>query len=181
MTLFGRLLANRHAGEQSLVWHDPGLAAPDTIDVTSPAFGDGMPMPKRTAGRPAGANVSPALDWANVPEAARQLVLIVEDKDVPFSRPANHAIARLDAVFQGVGEGELNRGELHGAGRGAFGLVGYHGPLPIKGHGPHSYVFQLFALDRPVPADHTVRPATVVAAMRGHVIARGRLTGTYER
>lgn len=92
-----------------------------------------------------------------------------------------HLVARLDPALPGVAAGELQAGAAHGDGIGSFGRRGYHGPRPIPGHGTHAYVFQLYALDRPIPGDGTLRPATVVDAMRGHVIARGRITGTYER
>jgi hypothetical protein len=181
MTFLGHLLANRRAGESTLAWHADGLDAPSTIQIDSPAFADGAPMPKRAAGKPVGDNISPALAWTGIPGGARELVLIVEDSDVPFARPITHAVARLDASLPGVSEGELNAGAPHGRARGAFGRVGYNGPRPIPGHGPHAYVFQLFALDSRIPADDTIRVTTLVEAMRGHVIARGRLTGTYER
>ncbi|MEV8215154.1 YbhB/YbcL family Raf kinase inhibitor-like protein [Leifsonia sp. NPDC077715] len=181
MARLGHLLRNRRAGEDSLTWHADGLDAPETVSITSPDFADGEPMPQTTAGRPVGDNVSPALAWSGVPAEARQLVLIVEDRDVPFSRPIVHAVARLDAEEAGVNPGDLVAGSAHGDGIISFRQRGYHGPRPIPGHGPHHYVFQLYALDRPIPGDATLRPATVVDAMRGHVLARGRLTGTYER
>jgi phosphatidylethanolamine-binding protein (PEBP) family uncharacterized protein len=55
------------------------------------------------------------------------------------------------------------------------------GPRPVRGHGPHRYVFQLFALSRPIAVGERPDRAEVLAAMRGAVIARGKLTGTYER
>jgi Raf kinase inhibitor-like YbhB/YbcL family protein len=181
MARLGHLLRNRRAGEDSLTWHADGLDAPETLTLTSTDFADGQPMPRRTAGRPVGDNVSPALAWSGVPARTRQLVLIVEDRDVPFSRPIVHATARFAPELPGVQAGDLVAGAPHGDGVISFRQTGYHGPRPIPGHGPHHYVFQLYALDRPVPGDATLRPSTVVDAMRGHVLARGRLTGTYER
>ena len=64
---------------------------------------------------------------------------------------------------------------------------GYHGPAPIKGHGPHHYIFQLFALssspDRLLyeTASDRTRPRDLLASITAPVIARGRLTGIYER
>ncbi|MFP3465060.1 YbhB/YbcL family Raf kinase inhibitor-like protein [Leifsonia sp. SIMBA_070] len=181
MTWLGRLLRNRRAGESTLAWHVPGLNAPDALTLSSPDFVDGSAIPQRNAGRPVGDNVSPALAWSGVPEGTAQLVLIVEDADVPLSRPITHAVARFSPSLTGVAAGELEAGAVHGDGIGAFGRRGYHGPRPVPGHGAHSYVFQLYALDRPIPGDRTLRPRTVVEAMSGHVLARGRITGTYER
>jgi hypothetical protein len=63
---------------------------------------------------------------------------------------------------------------------------GYLGPEPIKGHGPHRYPFQLFALATAVAADdgaaaERATPRALLPAVSGPVLARGRLTGVYER
>jgi phosphatidylethanolamine-binding protein (PEBP) family uncharacterized protein len=65
--------------------------------------------------------------------------------------------------------------------------VGCHGPVPIKGHGPHRYPFQLFALaerveDGPAgaPVDRA-RPRALLSAVTATVLGRGRLTGVFER
>jgi phosphatidylethanolamine-binding protein (PEBP) family uncharacterized protein len=57
---------------------------------------------------------------------------------------------------------------------------GCTGPSPIAGHGPHHYVFQLFALDSRVELPANGSPTAVVATLTAHVIARALLTGTYE-
>jgi len=57
---------------------------------------------------------------------------------------------------------------------------GYAGPRPIPGHGPHHYKFHVLALDEPVP-DTATTARGVLAAIDGHVIATGMLTGTYQR
>jgi Raf kinase inhibitor-like YbhB/YbcL family protein len=182
MSMIGRLLKNRRAGEASLAWHREGLEAPDTIELASPGFEDGHPLPRRNAGKGIGDNLSPALAWAGVPVATRQLVLIVEDPDVPLRAAIVHAVATdLEGASGTIAEGDLNAGSRHGSGRGSFGRVGYEGPRPIPGHGPHAYVFQLFALDSAIDVTKDMSPAQLMQRMRGHVIARGRLTGTYER
>jgi phosphatidylethanolamine-binding protein (PEBP) family uncharacterized protein len=50
----------------------------------------------------------------------------------------------------------------------------------VRSHGPHTYVFQLFAVDQALglPAGFTLDNA--VAAMTGHLLGRARLDGTYE-
>lgn len=64
--------------------------------------------------------------------------------------------------------------------RADLGHRGYAGPRPIPGHGPHRYRFQVFAIDEPIP-DVVDSAKDLVVAMRGHLLARGTLTGTYER
>ena len=158
-----------------------GFDAPNTITVTSPAFDDGGPIPRRHAGKGVGDDVSPEVRWRGVPPGTAALVLLLDDVDVPLRRPLFHSVAVLAADAEGLPEGEFRTG--------ATGLRvvptmlskdGYSGPRPIPGHGAHHYRFHLLALDRRVPEDATsVR--SVLAAASGHVLARATLTGTYER
>ncbi|HYB38817.1 MAG TPA: hypothetical protein VEF72_25885 [Mycobacterium sp.] len=50
----------------------------------------------------------------------------------------------------------------------------------MPGHGPHRYRFQAFAMDAPIP-DRVTTAKALLATMPGHVLARGVLTGTYQR
>lgn len=63
-----------------------------------------------------------------------------------------------------------------------FGQLGYGGPCPPKGHGPHRYYFRLFALD--VPALQIAsgpKRAVLDRAMKPHVIGSAEYMGRYER
>jgi Raf kinase inhibitor-like YbhB/YbcL family protein len=181
----GVLLRNRHAGHHTLVWARPDLQASETFTLTSPAFDHGAPIPERHRGHLRGPNVSPALAWTPPPASTAELVLIVQDPDVPIgNKAATHALTLgIDPTLGGIPENGLTHpspipGLKHG--KGVFGHRGYAGPLPPRSHGPHSYVFQLFALDyQPeLPKKFTLTDA--LHAMTGHVIGRARLDGTYE-
>ncbi len=180
----GRALRNRRAGHHTLVWARADLQAPESFTLTSPAFDHGTAIPERHRGRLFGANVSPALAWTPPPAGTAELVLVVQDPDVPLGKPATHALTvGIDPSLGGIPENGLTdpspiRGLKHG--KGGLGRRGWAGPMPIRSHGPHSYVFQLFALDyRPELAD-AFTLADAVHAMAGHVLARARLDGTYE-
>jgi Raf kinase inhibitor-like YbhB/YbcL family protein len=180
----GVLLRHRRAGQDTLAWARPDLQAPENLTLTSPAFADGTPIPARNRGHLLAANVSPALVWTPPPTGTEELVLIVQDPDAPRKQPAIHALAAgLDPVLPGLRENALSnpspvRGLRHG--RGTLGHRGWFGPAPVPSHGPHTYVFQLFALDRrlELPEDFTLVDA--LDAMAGHVLGRARLDGTYE-
>jgi Raf kinase inhibitor-like YbhB/YbcL family protein len=180
----GRALRNRRAGHETLVWSVPGLRAPESFELTSPAFGHGAPIPRRYRGRLFAKNLSPALAWTPPPTACSELVLIVQDPDVPTATAATHALTvGIDPSHRGIPEGGLLHpspidGLRHG--RGALGRRGWSGPAPVPSHGPHSYVFQLFALDRSLELPGSFTLADAVRAMDGHVIGRARLDGTYE-
>lgn len=181
----GAALRGVRPGLEGTIAAMPGIAgAPDTIRVTSPAFADGNPIPARYTED--GDGLSPPLAWSGIPPEARSVVLAIEDADSPTPHPLVHAL--LPSLPPGDGalaEGALPRdGDPDDAppmGRNSFLGAEYLPPDPPPGHGPHRYVIQVFALDiAPVFGGHPGRGA-VVEAMRGHVVARGQMVGTYER
>jgi Raf kinase inhibitor-like YbhB/YbcL family protein len=180
----GAALRNRRAGHHTLVWARPDLQAPENLTLTSPAFDHGAPIPERYRGRLFGGNISPALDWTEPPAGTVELALIVQDPDVPFGRPATHALTLgIDPSLGGIPENALTDPSPIGGlrhGKGALGRRGWAGPMPPRSHGPHAYVFQLFALDQGtgLPAGFSLDDA--IAAIQGHTIGRARLDGTYE-
>ncbi len=178
--LIGHLLRPFRAGESHLAWNRLD-AARESVGVTSSAFVDGGPLPQRYAGEGIGQNISPPLHFSGVPRGTAELAIIVQDPDVPLLRPLVHLIARLPGTAPSVAEGGLMPGHAVFFGQGSFGRYGYAGPRPIRGHGPHRYVFQVFALGRPLDDVPGVDLKAHLSAMRGHILARGRLTGTFER
>ena len=180
----GRALRNRRAGHHTLVWARPDMHAPENLTLTSPAFDHGTPIPDHHRGRLFRPNISPALAWTPPPAGTAELVLIVQDADSPGHQPATHALTiGIDPSLPGIPENALIHpspisGLTHG--KGPLGRLGWAGPAPIPSHGPHTYVFQLFALDNhpDLPARFSLTDA--LTAMSGHVIGRARLDGTYE-
>ena len=188
MGIIGTLLKNRRAGESGLAWNRPALAGPETLPLSSPAFADGAVIPaEHTAKRAGGSETSPPLSWSAVPAGTAELLLVAEDADAPTGKPLVHLLALVEPTVTSLDAGALSP-DAAAVGvrllKSSLGR-GYLGPAPIKGHGPHHYVFQLFALAAPaVPAGAAgtdQSPRSVLAAVRGPVLARGRLTGTCER
>jgi len=156
-------------GKQArLAWNAPNLAGKESLALSSPDFGNEAMIPAvHAAKRAGGKDLSPALTWSPVPDGTAQLLLVIEDPDAPTALPYVHCVALLEPSLTSLPQGALNSG--------------YIGPAPSKGHGPHRYVFQLFALAKPVTGVvDPARPRDVLAAA-GDVLARGRLDGLYER
>jgi Raf kinase inhibitor-like YbhB/YbcL family protein len=188
MSIVGTLLKNRRAGEAGLAWNLPALAGPETHPRYSEAFADGAPIPLEHAGkRIGGRETSPPLSWSPAPEGTAELLLVMEDIDVPMGKPFVHLVALVDPTVTALPGGALSPATVAGGVRLLKSTMGrgYVGPAPIKGHGPHHYVFQLFALASPVAPDNAAAagasPRALLGAVRGPVLARGRLTGSYER
>jgi phosphatidylethanolamine-binding protein (PEBP) family uncharacterized protein len=186
--MIGRLLRPLRAGTAKLACNDPGLAAPVTIDVASPEFATATTMPRAYRGTHA---LLPPLRWSGLPAGTEELVLIVEDADVPFPAPLVHAIAyAMTPAKDGLAAGEIptiGRGKIAqrlsgiSLGKAAGFAPGYLPVTPIPGHGPHRYVYQLFALDRRLPL--LARPPLrreLLPLMVGRVLARGSTIGLAE-
>ncbi|MFI6952506.1 YbhB/YbcL family Raf kinase inhibitor-like protein [Nocardia sp. NPDC050408] len=186
MAILGKLLKNRRAGDHGLAWHLPNLAAGATFEVNSPDFTHESPLPEVHASkRIGGRDVSPALAWT-APDGAAQLLLVIEDPDAPTGLPFVHCVALLEPTLVELPRDAL-RADDPAPGvsilRSGFGR-GYQGPAPIKGHGPHRYAFQLFALTELIttvggkPAAKA-KPRDVFSAAKA--VACGRIDGFYER
>ncbi|KIF74324.1 PEBP family protein [Streptomyces sp. 150FB] len=190
MTLLGRLLKNRKAGETHTAWNLPNLRGPELLDLTSPNFGPGDVIPLEHCAKTIGGDDrSPHLAWTPPPPGTAQLLLVVEDIDVPLTKPAVHCLALIDPAAGHLDPGALDARQPAPGVRVLRSTIGrgYHGPAPIKGHGPHHYTFQLFALSTPVDSGpgtapvERARPRALLPAITGPVLGRGRLTGVYER
>jgi Raf kinase inhibitor-like YbhB/YbcL family protein len=188
MSILGTLLRNRRAGETGLAWNLPALAGPETLQLSSPAFADGAAIPVEHAGkRVGGRETSPPLAWSTVPAGTAELLLVAEDVDAPMGKPFVHLLALIEPPVTTLDAGALSPADAAVGVRLLKSTMGrrYVGPSPIKGHGPHHYVFQLFALAAPAAPDSTAAsaasPRVLLGEVRGPALARGRLTGTYER
>jgi phosphatidylethanolamine-binding protein (PEBP) family uncharacterized protein len=133
-----------------------GFDSAGHITVTSPAFVDGHPIPRRHAGRGVGDDVSPELHWQGMPTGTAALVLLLDDVDVPLRTPLIHSVAIVAPEATGLGEGEFHTGTPRiRVVPTTLSKHGYSGPRPIPGHGAHRYRFHVLALDRRIPEDAT--------------------------
>ena len=180
----GEALSGLRAGAEKAAFHTVAVEAPATLRVTSEAFADTAPIPARYTAD--GDGLSPPLAIAGVPDGAAALVLFVEDPDAPSPHPFVHLIAwNLRPEAQTFPEGAFaspaGAGVRHDLGRNSFQKDGWLPPDPPTGHGPHHYLFQVFALARPADLPASPGRGALLDALRDNVIAKGLLTGTYER
>ena len=181
----GDALKGVRPGLDAILYHQEVAAgAPETLRLSSSVFADGEPIPVRYTAD--GEKLSPPLSWAGVPQAAAGVVLVIEDPDAPAPTPLVHTLAwALQGHDAELAEGALKSpgsgGEAISLGRNSFFGAEYLPPDPPPSHGPHRYCFQVYALDAaPALSGKPIR-SQLVHAMKGHVIARGLLVGTYER
>jgi Raf kinase inhibitor-like YbhB/YbcL family protein len=145
------------------------------VELSSSAFAAGQPIPRRYAC--AGEDVSPPLEWRAVPADAVSLALIVDDPDAPLGTFTHWLAWGINPDDGGLGEGERARRE----GRNDFREIGYRGPCPPRGHGPHRYFFRLYALARDPAVPPGASRRELERALTDNVLAVAELVGTYER
>lgn len=126
--------------------------------------------------------MSPPIEWSGVPASAQSLAVIMDDPDAPagdwvhwlvYDLPPD--LTRLPA---GIPSGEkLTSGGFQG--RTDFGQSGYGGPCPPSGS--HRYFLKVYALDAMLRLKPGATKKELLKAMQGHILAEGRLMGTYER
>ncbi len=181
-TFVGRSLRRVRPGLDRIVAEHRDISvAPSVLKLESDAFEHGRELPERYTAD--GGGISPPLRWWGTPDDTRSLALIVEDADSPTLNPLVHAIVfDMPPVLDELVEGEIGpHGEDSVLGVNSYFQTRWLPPDPPPGHGPHRFAFQLFALDdEPELAGHPGRTA-LINAMRGHVIGRGVLIGTYQR
>jgi Raf kinase inhibitor-like YbhB/YbcL family protein len=147
------------------------------VELTSPAFRGGESIPVRYTCD--GENVSPELHWAERPDDTVSLALICDDPDAPGGIFTHWLIWGLDQTKGGVGAGEVPAGSVQG--RNDFGQIGYGGPCPPHGHGPHHYHFRLFALLKAITLGPGASRDELVGAIKETTLGGADLVGIYER
>jgi Raf kinase inhibitor-like YbhB/YbcL family protein len=151
------------------------------IELSSPAFRHGDAIPEVYTCD--GDDVSPPLQWQDVPEGAHSLALVMDDPDAPRGTwvhwllydipPETHELPQdvsPAASFSGGGS----------QGNNSWNRLGYGGPCPPAGSS-HRYFFKLYALDGPLDLASGATRDRLLAAMEGHILAQGELMGTYAR
>jgi Raf kinase inhibitor-like YbhB/YbcL family protein len=150
------------------------VAAAGTLRISSPSFEQDAVMPPQFTCD--GEGTSPALRFSGAPAAAKSLVLIVVDPDVPKAikpdgRYLHWAIWDLSPGRTEIIQGQRARG-LNENGPG-----GYIPACPPNGE--HRYVFQLFAINSVLGDARFSGEADLRRAMEGHVLDQAELVGRY--
>lgn len=152
------------------------------FNLSSPAFKDGDTIPRNYTCD--GSDASPRLTWGGVPEGTGSFALIMDDPDAPVGIFNHWILYDLPAEIRELSEGFPKEPTLsNGAKQGitSFGRAGYGGPCPPKGPA-HRYFFTLYALDIPkLGTGAKASKEDVEGRMKGHVLGKAVIMGTYGR
>jgi hypothetical protein len=131
-----------------------------------------------------GENVSPPLEWGDLPSSARELVVLFENVTPATKEPfAQWILYGIGADRGGLPEGFRHKAEpaedlRHGTND--VGNPGYDGPQGTISQTMH-YRFRLLALDKPLGLESGADRQTVLEAADGHVVEEAELPVDYHR
>ena len=148
------------------------------FDVSSSSFNHGSRIPDRLTCR--GANLSPAVEFSARPVGTKSFAIVMDDSDSPFGY-VHWLVYNLPGDAGEVAEGASSQRKLPaGASEGpnSADSNGYSGPCP-PGNRTHHYVIRIYALDTGASLLPGMTKRQLAAAVKGHVLAEGQVTGLY--
>lgn len=144
-----------------------------------------MPSKYAHGGVTGGRNVSVPLQWENAPTETSSFALSCIDPH-PVARNWIHWFVinipkETGNILEGAsltGKMPKNSKELYNS----YGDLGYGGPEPPKGTGPHPYEFTLYALSiEKIDIGERTSLSEFLRALEGNVLASLKITGIFER
>ena len=135
------------------------------LSIISTDFEEGGEIPKNCGYKHG--NEKPELDFMGMENEPFPWVMIMDDPD------AMAAVGKVWVHWLEYG----NTDDSVTEGKNDFGEIGYGGPAPPDGR--HTYVFKLYELDTDLDLKEGFSKQELEDAMKGHIIAEAKLTGTY--
>ena len=127
---------------------------------------------------------SPELRWSRAPEGTESFVLIVEDPDAAFGVFTHWLIYNIPAHIHHLPAGIPSQEIMPNGicqGVNSFGRLGYSGPCPPLGTGPHHYHFKLYALKKGPIIRSRIKRDELFREISGSILSMTEVVGTYQR
>jgi Raf kinase inhibitor-like YbhB/YbcL family protein len=141
------------------------------LTISSPAFGNGAPIPVQYTCK--GANASPPLTWS-APQGA---ALVVDDPDAVNGLYIHWIVAGIAPGSGSTGDGQTPAGGT--VLPNTAGQPEYKGPCPPAGSGTHHYRFTLYQLPNTYELPGGLAGVQAVQAIAGAATAQAQLIGTF--
>lgn len=134
-----------------------------------------------------GENLSPQLSWTGAPEGTKALAVLVHDPDAPTGSGWWHwqvvnIPKEVNSLPAGAGDPKKN---LTPAGitniKNDFGVIGFGGACPPKGHGTHRYMFTLHALSQTLDLPEDASGALTGYMVHANTIESSTIEALYKR
>ena len=152
------------------------------LSIISNDFSDGGEIPK-ACGYKHG-NEQPHIDFLNMPNEPGQWAMIMDDPDAMKAVGKVWVHWLMCNMLLPEHEDEVSTSTIYGKtddsvteGKNDFGEIGYGGPAPPDGQ--HTYIFKGYALDTVLDLKEGYSKQELEDAMKGHILAEAKLTGTF--
>jgi Raf kinase inhibitor-like YbhB/YbcL family protein len=161
----------------------PGIPAPLVLKLAD--YADGSAMAAKNGCANGNMAVSPKIDWTGAPAGVATFAVILHDTDVDINGEdvLHWAIFNIPGTAAGLPEKVANTPDLPDGSRQLNNIarsVGFFGPCP-PAPTTHHYIIEAYALDAKLDVPATGTRADLLAAMKGHVRAKGTYVGTYKQ
>jgi Raf kinase inhibitor-like YbhB/YbcL family protein len=148
---------------------------PGELDITSSAFEDNGALPKQYTCD--GANISPPLEWQNVPAKAAALVLImIDDSSTGPASGIRWFVGDINPSSKGTAAGQTPEGGIVGSD--TQGKSGYGGICPPAGK-TSTIQFTLYALSKKIPLTPGFQPSLAESEYGAGKLLMGEAGTTY--
>ena len=134
-----------------------------------------------------GGNLSPQLSWQGAPEGTQAFAVTVYDPDAPTGSGWWHwQIVNIPATINQLKTGAgASSGQQAPAGsrqiKNDYGVTGFGGACPPKGHGVHRYQFTVHALSKRLELPEDPSGALTGYMINAHSLGKASLEALYQR
>ena len=135
------------------------------LTITCSDFEEGGEIPKKFGYKHG--NETPEIIFHNIPDNYKTIALIMDDPD------AMGAVGKVWVHWLFYNDGN----DVPIEGKTDFGEIGYGGPAPPDKR--HTYIFKAYALDATLDLDEGYSKQELQDAMKSHILAEAKLTGTF--
>ena len=136
------------------------------MELISSDFQEGNEIPKKFGYKHG--NEQPNVEFNSIPAETKTLAIIMDDPD----------------AMKAVGKVWVHWLQYHNLstfspieGKTDFGEIGYGGPAPPDGR--HTYIFKAYSLDTELDLKEGFSKQELEDAMKDHILAEAKLTGTF--
>ena len=136
------------------------------FSITCSDFDEGAEIPKKFGYK--FENEEPNISFNRPPSSTTTLALIMDDPDAmgAVGKVWLHWLQYHNLTKSSPVEGKTD-----------FGEIGYGGPAPPDGR--HTYIFKAYALDTELELKEGFSKQELEDAMKDHILAEAKLTGTF--
>lgn len=150
------------------------------MKLTSSSFSNNEKLPQKYSKELCGGkNVSPDLEWSEIPEGTKSFAIIAQDVDSRVRGGSYHWIlVDIPSYRTSIATGE-NIPDAR-AMKNDYEQYGYTGPCPQ--YGEHRYSFTIYALDtEKLDVSDNDLPKDIEAKAAYHAIETAKITATYKK